>query len=162
MQVIRHESAARLRVCHVVHSRLCLPATCCRTASLLQQLQQRSLAQHPRGEPQHTRSRKAMDLKSCQDFQLQDVPLIPLQVLLGNPLYSSAKVSWCSSMFACAALQHMLPVATHHSWPSSCQTLAPSSYLAVVKLLMAHTLRYNDHAWTMRQQLLQMMLVTPS
>jgi hypothetical protein len=63
----------------------------------------KQLAQYlPNKTLQHLQSCKAMAFQSEQYGGLQDVPLIPLQVLLGNPLYSSAKVSAGRSFDPCS------------------------------------------------------------
>jgi hypothetical protein len=57
---------------------------------------------------QHFRSCKAINVQDDRYGGLQDVPLIPLRVLLGNPLYSSAKVGVCRVMstYACSTCFH--------------------------------------------------------
>jgi hypothetical protein len=108
MQVIRHIPAVQPRNCPSVIFRGCLHPTRSASRSPGQQQQQQfhGLAQHLQGTIQRTISCKVMRLEQNQDVvTMQNVPLIPLNVLLGNPLYSSAKV-WGSSSSSSSSRYH--------------------------------------------------------
>jgi hypothetical protein len=95
MQVIDCKPALKLLVNPSLHvwcgvRRIRAPRT-----TSFQQKQQHfgKLAQHPHKAQQHTPCCKVMGPERSDDVvPMQDVPLIPLKVLLGNMLYSNAKV----------------------------------------------------------------------
>jgi hypothetical protein len=100
MQVIRdthqrYASESYSKRLFITHVPRCLRAACKwnRRPGQQQQQQLRGFPQHPqRMAWDRSASCKAVVNQEHQSVGLQDVPLIPLQVLLGNPLYSSAKV----------------------------------------------------------------------
>lgn len=108
MQVIRHTPALKPHIYAVSHRIACPRSTRSARKGPPQQQQQNVyiLGEQLHGTRQHTHSCEANNLKRNQDVvQLQDVPLIPLKVLLGNPLHSSAKVRTSSSTYACSTCQ---------------------------------------------------------